>query len=335
MGGAAMIVRADQAGRRRHDDGRESIHLSDAGGLTQFGVHLETLPPGGVTSDRHWHEAEDEFLYVLDGQATVIDDDGEHLLRPGDAACWRHGEANAHHVRNRSQETLRYIIVGTRVAGDVCHYPDSGRRLENGVTDWRLVAADGTVVRTGPLPAQLQNLGARWGTPADAAAPARRILRKDDVAPVSGPSSYPAPYTLPDGRLRWWPFSDEGGLTQYGAFTEELAPGAQSSQRHWHETEDEFVYALGGEVTVAENDGEHVLHAGDAACWPAGSDNAHCLINRTDRPVTYLVVGTRARDDACHYPGLDLHYSRKNGVSGYFHKDGTPYPPRKKDQDNG
>lgn len=321
-----MIVRAGTATTNRHDDGRESIHLSDAGGLTQFGVHLETLPPGGVTGERHWHEAEDEFFHVLDGQATVIDDDGEHALAPGDAACWRFGDPNAHHVVNRASATLRYLIVGSRVAGDVGHFPDSGQRLEFGATDWRRIAADGTLLKSGTLPPQLQNPGPRWGTPADPATPARRILRKADVAPETGPSSYPAPYTLPDGRMRWWPISDAGGLTQYGAFTEELAPGAQSSQRHWHEAEDEFLYVLDGTVTVVENDGEHELTPGDAACWPAGAANAHCLINRTDSPVTYFIVGTRAEDDACHYPDIDLHYSRKDGVRTMSHKDGTPYP---------
>jgi uncharacterized cupin superfamily protein len=303
-----------------------TLHLSDTAGLSQFGAHLQTLEPGAASSERHWHEAEDEFLYALDGMATVHDDDGMHDLSPGDAACWRHGDPNAHRVFNRTDADCRYLIVGSRAAGDVCHYPDSGSKAVNGTSRWQVTAADGSVLREGDLPEELLNLPAPWGSPFDPAHPGKRILRKGEVAPVTGPSSYPAPYTLPDGRMRWWPISDEGGLTQFGAFTEELAPGAQSSQRHWHEAEDEFLYVLDGEVTVVENDGDHVLRPGDAACWPAGAANAHCLRNRTDRPVAYLIVGTRARDDACIYPDIDLRYVRKDGVQGYYRNDGTPYP---------
>ncbi len=159
------------------------------------------------------------------------------------------------------------------------------------------------------------------------------ILRKGTVTPETGPSSYPAPCTLPAGRMRWWPIPDAGGLTQFGAATEELAPGAQSGQRHWREAADEFLYVLAGEVTVVENDGEHVLAPGDAACWPAGTANGHCLINRSDRPATYLIVGTRAPDDICNYPDIDLQYIRRDGRRGQYRKDGTPCPGWPKETD--
>jgi uncharacterized cupin superfamily protein len=98
--------------------------------------------------------------------------------------------------------------------------------------------------------------------------------------------------------------SDEGGLTQYGAYVVTLAPGARTSERHWHEREDELVLVLAGEVTVLENDGAHVLGPGDAACWPAGVDNAHSVLNRSDAPCTFLIVGTRPSHDVCHYPDV-------------------------------
>lgn len=158
------------------------------------------------------------------------------------------------------------------------------------------------------------------------------ILRKGTVAPVEMQSGYPPPYDAV-GPSRCHPLSDAGALTQFGAFTETLDPGAMSSQRHWHEAEDEFLYVLEGEVTVVEEDGEHLLHPGDAAAWPAGVAIAHHLINRSDRPVTYLVVGTRARDDAVHYPDADMHYTRKDGISTISRKDGTPYPGWPKEAD--
>jgi len=106
---------------------RESLHLSQAGELTQFVAHVQTLQPGSRSSDRHWHEEEDEFLYVISGEATVIEEDGPHLLRPGDAACWPAGTANAHQVVNRSGAPCTYLILGSGVVPDVVHYPTEER----------------------------------------------------------------------------------------------------------------------------------------------------------------------------------------------------------------
>ena len=144
-----MIIRKDTARRgEAAGDGKEWRHLSDAGGLTQYGAYLETLQPGGKSSDRHWHEKEDEFIYVVSGEATV-EDDGEHVLHPGDAACWPAGVPIAHQVVNRSQTPCSYLIVGTRVTHDVCHYPESGRVLHTEGEDWRIEARDGKVLAAG------------------------------------------------------------------------------------------------------------------------------------------------------------------------------------------
>jgi uncharacterized cupin superfamily protein len=89
--------------------------------LTQFGDLGETLQPGSRSSERHWHEEELVFLFVLSGEATVIEENGTHLLHPGDAACWPAGAANAHQVVNRSDEPCTYVIFGTRMAHEVIH----------------------------------------------------------------------------------------------------------------------------------------------------------------------------------------------------------------------
>lgn len=144
-----MIIRKDTARRgEAAGEGKEWRHLSDAGGLTQYGAYLETLQPGGKSSDRHWHEKEDEFIYVVSGEATV-EDDGEHVLHPGDAACWPAGVPIAHQIVNRSQTPCSYLIVGTRVTHDVCHYPESGRVLHTDGEDWRIEARDGKVLAAG------------------------------------------------------------------------------------------------------------------------------------------------------------------------------------------
>lgn len=152
-----MIVRRDQApsvpdveAPAEHYGASKRLRLSDAGGLTQFGARVETLEPGSRSSERHWHEEEDEFLYVISGEATVIEEDGAHTLYPGDAACWPAGEANAHQVVNRSGSPCTYLIFGTRMAREVIHYPDLGRvgHIEGG--RWTLRSAqDGSVLMEG------------------------------------------------------------------------------------------------------------------------------------------------------------------------------------------
>ena len=126
-----MIIRKDQAPVVHADEEdtqyygpSEWLHLSDEGGLTPFGAHVHTLQPGTRSSDRHWYEEQDEFLYMLSGEATVIEEDSPHLLQAADAACWPAGAASAHHVVNRSDAPCSFLIFGTRVIPDVTHYPD-------------------------------------------------------------------------------------------------------------------------------------------------------------------------------------------------------------------
>ena len=127
-----------------------SHRLSEAGGLTQYGAYLQTLRPGQCTSDRHWHAQEDEFLYMLSGEATLLDDDGAHALHEGDAVCWPAGEPNAHHVHNRSAAPCSFLIVGTRVERDTTHYPDRGCYYTVNGRHWQKHdAATGRVIEEG------------------------------------------------------------------------------------------------------------------------------------------------------------------------------------------
>lgn len=304
--------------------GFQTLHLSEAGGLTQFGAYLDTLAPGAWSSHRHWHSAEDEFLYLLEGSATLRDDHGLTDLFPGDAVCWRHGDPNAHHLTNRGEAPAHWLIVGSRCAGDICTYPDEGRRQINGDTTWEMRTADGAVLQGGALPAERLNLPAPWGRPFDGT-PRPNVIRAGSIPGETGTGGYPA--ALPAlGDYIAHPLSDAGGLTQFGAFTETLMPGARSSHRHWHACEDEFLVILDGIVTLHEDDGATDLSPGSCACWPAGVPNGHCLENRTDSPVTYFVAGSRLPEDEVTYPDVDLHYWRRNGLRAQSRKDGTLYP---------
>ena len=109
---------------------------------------MQTLHPGARSSNNHWHENEDEFLYVLSGEVTVTEGAETQVLHAGDAACWPAGVPDAHHVFNQSSEPSSYLIVGTRV-NDVCHYPDTGRTLHTDGTAWRLLEDDGQLFKSG------------------------------------------------------------------------------------------------------------------------------------------------------------------------------------------
>ena len=105
--------------------GRRVERLSLAGGLSQFGAYRATLPPGCWASQRHMHSGEDEFVYVLRGRPTLIDNNGETLLKPGDSCAHPAGDGNAHHLINRTNEDVSYLIVGTHSPEtDHCQYPD-------------------------------------------------------------------------------------------------------------------------------------------------------------------------------------------------------------------
>ena len=103
---------------------RERKKLGDAAGLTQFGVNLLTLPPNAWSSQRHWHTEEDEFVYVLLGETTLISDDGPEVLTAGDAVGFKAGDSNGHRLQNRSGEVAVVLEIGTRIESDAAHYSD-------------------------------------------------------------------------------------------------------------------------------------------------------------------------------------------------------------------
>ena len=138
-------------------------------------------------------------------------------------------------------------------------------------------------------------------------------------------TGYPEPYRQAvAGRLRKR-LGNAVGLSQFGVNLTTLKPGAWSSQRHWHECEDELVYMLEGEVVLCEDDGETVLRPGDAAGWKANSPNGHCLINRSNRDAVFLEIGTRAPRERATYSDIDMLAERDASGQRYLHKSGEPY----------
>jgi uncharacterized cupin superfamily protein len=112
---------------------RKRQRLGDAAGLTQFGVNLLRLAPGVWSSQRHWHTAEDEFVYVLEGEVVLVTDGGEEVLRAGDCAGFKAGEPDGHHLQNRGNTDAVVLEIGTRdPARDGADYPDIDLTLRAG-----------------------------------------------------------------------------------------------------------------------------------------------------------------------------------------------------------
>jgi uncharacterized cupin superfamily protein len=110
--------------------GRSRQRLGNAIGLNQFGVNLTRLKPGAWSSQRHWHAAEDEFVYILEGEVVLCEDGGETVLRPGDAAGWKANVGNGHCLINRTDRDAVLLEVGTRAPREFVTYSDIDMRLE-------------------------------------------------------------------------------------------------------------------------------------------------------------------------------------------------------------
>jgi len=124
--------------------GRTRRRLGDAGGLEDFGVNLMTLPPGGWSSQRHWHSDEDEFVYVLEGELTLVEDGGPTLLRTGECAAFPKGTGNGHHLKNESGAMAVYLEVGSRNPDDLTTCSDIDMKSSN--ADGRFVRKDGSAL---------------------------------------------------------------------------------------------------------------------------------------------------------------------------------------------
>jgi uncharacterized cupin superfamily protein len=143
-----------------------------------------------------------------------------------------------------------------------------------------------------------------------------------DALEQTNRTGYPEPFAAQMRKRLYRKLAAPAGISDFGISHVVLQPGGISSQRHWHEGEDEFLVMLGGEAILVEDEGEALLRAGDCAAFPKGFANGHQLVNRSEADCTFVVVGKFAASD-CHYPDIDLHLDAATG--GYTRKDGSLY----------
>lgn len=151
-------------------------------------------------------------------------------------------------------------------------------------------------------------------------------MPKIDIAasPKGSGSRYPSPYDQPCRERQWQGLGDATNLTQFGVNLVHLKPGAWSSQRHWHEHEDEFVWVLEGKAVLVTDAGREMLQPGDCAGFKAGVRDGHHFINESETDVVLLVVGSRDERDHGEYSDIDMRFrpDRYSGDSSYETKDG-------------
>ena len=135
-------------------------------------------------------------------------------------------------------------------------------------------------------------------------------------------TGYPMPYAAEMTKRLYRRIAPAAGLTDFGVSHVVLKPGGISSQRHWHEGEDEVVVMLAGEAVLIEDEGETMMRPGDIAVFPKGVPNGHQLVNRSGADCVFVAVG-RPQTTDCHYPDVDMHLDARTGA--FTHKDGSPY----------
>lgn len=143
--------------------------------------------------------------------------------------------------------------------------------------------------------------------------------------PIKTSSIYPPPFAAMMAGRSSQRLGQAGGLTQFGANVVILAPGARSSLRHWHRTEDEMVLVTHGACTLVQDDGCAVMRPGDVACFPAGVADGHCFVNQTDTEARFLVIGTKAATEVATYSDVDLMVTMTGTTATFTRHDGRPY----------
>jgi uncharacterized cupin superfamily protein len=132
--------------------------LGDPFGITQFGASLETLQPGAQSSVRHWHTLADEWVYMIEGELLLCTNDGEFALTPGQCMGFAAGDKNAHQLVNHSAQAATFLVVGSRVKGDLPHYPDDDLAVFNTDSGRIFVHKDGTPYAKAVIPSEVLSL---------------------------------------------------------------------------------------------------------------------------------------------------------------------------------
>lgn len=275
----------------------------------RIGVVILEVPPGGRSAPFHYHSAEEEHVYVLDGTPTLRLGDATRPMAPGDYACFPAGQRAGHCLANDTAAPVRCVVIGERNPNDVIVYPDSNKVKVRalgaaGILD--LAARRGYWDGEDPGFPPGEPSGGSGPAPLSAGAPKPPVA----AAAVEWNDEGPGKGTRFGGRSRHLTHAVVGGGYAVGVLIESPAPGRRLCPRHWHTAEEEHALVLDGEVTLLLGDAAHVMHPGDYVVFPAGQPLGHSFLNSGNGPCSYLMIGHRDPNDVCLYPD-----SAKVGIS--------------------
>jgi uncharacterized cupin superfamily protein len=277
------------------------LSLAALGETYHVGVAIEELAPGKQSAPFHYHFAEEEHVYLLEGTLTVRLGADAYEMKPGGYVCFPAGQRAGHCLINNGAALCRYVIVGERIPNEVAVYPDSNKVLVRQLG--RLFDLGATVGYWD---------GENTGFPAGAIAPSHIVPKPihdaDKPKPpisahdVAWTEEGPGSGTRFGGRSKHLTYAAVGEGYHVGMLIESPAPGRRLWPRHYHMVEEEHVLILEGEVTLLLGDEQHQLKAGDYACFPAGQKIGHSFLNSGTGPCSYLVIGEHSSHDVCVYP---------------------------------
>ncbi|HWA49984.1 MAG TPA: cupin domain-containing protein [Dongiaceae bacterium] len=277
------------------------LSLAALGETYHVGVAIEELAPGKQSAPFHYHFAEEEHVYLLEGTLTVRLGPDSYQMKPGGYVCFPAGQRAGHCLVNNSAAPCRYVIVGERIPNEVAVYPDANKVLVRQLG--RLFDLD---ITRGYWE------GETTGLPAGAVLPShivpKPITSTDKANPpiasedVAWNDEGPGTGTRFGGRSRPLTYAAVGEDYHVGMVIESPAPGRRLWPKHYHMLEEEHALILEGEVTLLLGEERHRMTAGDYVCFPAGQAVGHSFLNSGPGPCSYLIVGERNPNDVCVYP---------------------------------
>jgi uncharacterized cupin superfamily protein len=277
------------------------LSLAALGESYHVGVALEELAPGKQSAPFHYHFAEEEHVYLLEGTLTLRLGPDTFEMKPGGYVCFPAGQRAGHCLINNSAAPCRYVIVGESIPNEVAVYPDSNKVLVRQLG--RLFDLDTTRGYWD---------GENTGLPAGTVAPSH-IVKKPTGTPdkprppisshdVAWIEEGPGSGTRFGGRSKHLTFSAVGEDYHVGMLIESPAPGRRLWPLHYHVVEEEHVLVLEGEVTLLFGEERHPMKPGDYVCFPAGQKTGHSFLSSGAGPCSYLVIGEHKSTEVCVYP---------------------------------
>jgi uncharacterized cupin superfamily protein len=277
------------------------LSLAALGEDYHVGVAIEELAPGKQSAPFHYHFAEEEHVYLLEGALTVRLGPDTHEMKPGGYVCFPAGQRAGHCLVNNGSAPCRYVIVGERIPDEVAVYPDSNKVLVRQLG--RLFDLDATRNYWAG-----ENTGLSAGTLLPSHIVEKPIAMADKPKPpisardVPWTDEGPGSGTRFGGRSKHLTRAAIGADYHVGVLIESPAPGRRLWPRHYHMVEEEHVLILEGEATLLLGREEHRMGPGDYACFPAGQAVGHALLNSGAGPCSYLLIGEHSPHDVCVYP---------------------------------